>query len=56
MARTIGIIGIGHVGVTTAFNLVSKGIADRLVLIDQKADLAEGESYDLKDALGGLPT
>ena len=26
MARTIGIIGIGHVGVTTAFNLVSKGL------------------------------
>ena len=56
MARTIGIIGIGHVGVTTAFNLVSKGVADKLVLIDKKAELAEGESFDLKDALGGLPT
>ncbi|GAF38591.1 Enzyme with possible activities of L-2-hydroxyisocaproate malate lactate dehydrogenase [Agrilactobacillus composti DSM 18527 = JCM 14202] len=56
MARTIGIIGLGHVGITTAFNMITKGIADTLVIFDKDEDLAEAESYDLTDALGGLST
>lgn len=44
MARTIGIIGIGHVGVTTAFNLVSKGVADKLVLIDKRLNLLKAKA------------
>lgn len=56
MARTIGVIGIGHVGVTTAFNIVTKGLADTLVMIDSKEGWAEAERADLKDSLGGLST
>ncbi len=32
--RKIGIIGLGHVGATVAYTLVSKGLVDELVLID----------------------
>lgn len=56
MARRIGIIGIGHVGITTAYTIVTKGLADDLVIIDNKPGLAEGEGLDLRDALGGLNT
>lgn len=56
MSRTIGVIGLGHVGITTSFNILTKGIADTLVVIEKKEGLAEAESYDLKDALGGLST
>ncbi|ERL66019.1 lactate/malate family dehydrogenase [Schleiferilactobacillus shenzhenensis] len=56
MARTIGVIGIGHVGVTTSFNIVTKGLADTLVIIDNKPGWAEAERLDLADSLGGLST
>lgn len=56
MSRTIGVIGLGHVGITTSFNLLTKGIADTLVIFDKNEGLAEAESYDLRDALGGLNT
>lgn len=56
MSRTIGVIGLGHVGVTTSFNLLTKGLADKLVIFETKAGLAEGQAYDLRDALGGLDT
>lgn len=56
MARTIGIIGIGHVGITAAYTIVTKGLADKLVIIDSKPGLAEAERLDLADAQGGLNT
>ncbi|KRM23446.1 L-lactate dehydrogenase [Schleiferilactobacillus harbinensis] len=56
MARTIGVIGIGHVGVTTSFNIVTKGLADTLLMIDTKPGWAEAERLDLQDSLGGLNT
>ncbi|MFD1486132.1 L-lactate dehydrogenase [Lacticaseibacillus baoqingensis] len=56
MTRTVGIIGIGHVGVTTAYTMVTKGLADRLILIDKQADRAAAEALDLADAQAGLPT
>ena len=32
--RKLGVIGIGNVGVTVAYTIVSQGIADELVMID----------------------
>ena len=37
MARTVGIIGSGHVGATLANNLLVTGSVDKLVLIDTNA-------------------
>ncbi len=38
--RTIGIIGLGHVGRLLANELVATAAVDKLVLIDQDDDLA----------------
>lgn len=54
--RKFGIIGVGHVGVTVAYTLVTKGIADELVLIDKKEDKAISEQLDLQDAQARLDT
>lgn len=54
--RKLGVIGLGHVGATAAYTLVTKGIADELVLIDRKDKKATAEYYDLSDALARLDT
>ncbi|KAF1297822.1 L-lactate dehydrogenase [Enterococcus sp. JM4C] len=54
--RKIGIIGLGNVGSTLAYSLVSKGIADELVLIDKEEKKAVAEQYDLLDAQVHLPS
>ncbi|APX72213.1 L-lactate dehydrogenase [Companilactobacillus allii] len=54
--RKFGIIGIGHVGVTIAYTLVTKGIADELVLIDTNEGKAVAEQLDLEDAQARLDT
>lgn len=48
--RKIGIIGLGHVGRLLAHQLVTTGMADQLVLIDQDDDLALAVQTDLLDA------
>jgi malate/lactate dehydrogenase len=35
--------------------MVTKGLADTLILIDQDAERAQAERLDLADAQGGLP-
>ncbi|KRN08863.1 L-2-hydroxyisocaproate dehydrogenase [Liquorilactobacillus mali KCTC 3596 = DSM 20444] len=54
--RKIGIIGLGHVGATIAYTLVTKGIADELVIIDTNDDKTTAEEYDLRDTLARLDT
>ncbi|MFC6170285.1 lactate/malate family dehydrogenase [Loigolactobacillus jiayinensis] len=54
--RKIGIIGLGHVGAALAYTLVTKGIADELVLIDRNDQVAHGEKLDLEDTQAGLTT
>lgn len=54
--RKIGVIGLGHVGATVAYTLVTKGIADELVLIDSNAEKAVAEEYDLRDTISRLDT
>ncbi|MHC5227784.1 L-lactate dehydrogenase [Enterococcus sp. LJL99] len=45
--RRIGIIGLGHVGSTTAFSLINQQVADELVLYDKNEALVEAEVNDL---------
>ena len=33
--RTVGIIGLGHVGAHVAYTLAMEGIVDELILVDQ---------------------
>ncbi|MFC6324155.1 L-lactate dehydrogenase [Companilactobacillus baiquanensis] len=54
--RKFGVIGVGHVGVTVAYTLVTKGIADELVLIDKNEKLAVAEQLDLQDCQARLDT
>lgn len=54
--RKIGVIGLGHVGSTVAYTLISKGIADELVLIDSNNDKCTAEFYDFMDSLPRLET
>lgn len=53
--RKIGIVGIGHVGAHVAYSLAIQGIADELVLVDQKAQKLESERQDLADSVAYLP-
>lgn len=48
--RKIGIIGLGHVGATLAYTVVSENLVDELILIDNNETLAISEEYDLLDA------
>ncbi|WP_207694644.1 L-lactate dehydrogenase [Enterococcus sp. DIV0212c] len=48
--RKVGIIGLGHVGATLAYTLVTENLVDELVLIDKDEKLAVSEEYDLLDA------
>lgn len=54
--RKIGVIGLGHVGATVAYTIVTKGLADELVLIDTNQAKCTAEYYDLLDSLGRLDT
>lgn len=47
--RKVAIIGVGHVGSTTAYTLISKNIVDELVLFDSKKNILKAELNDLMD-------
>lgn len=47
--RKVAIIGVGHVGSTTAYTLILKNIVDELVLFDSKEAILEAELNDLMD-------
>ena len=53
--RTIGVIGMGHVGAHTAYALAVQGIADELILVDLKPEKLASEVQDLRDAAAYLP-
>lgn len=54
--RKLAVIGLGHVGATVAYTLVTKGIADELILIDKNEDKVIAEQYDLLDMLARIDT
>lgn len=49
-AKKISIIGVGRVGATIAYTILIKDLANELILVDQKKELAMGEAYDLLQA------
>ncbi|NQU26645.1 MAG: lactate dehydrogenase [Candidatus Nealsonbacteria bacterium] len=46
----ISLIGTGRVGSTLAFQLLLRGLAEELVLVDRNREIAEGEALDLQHA------
>ena len=53
--RIVGVIGLGHVGAHVAYSLAVQGIADELILVDQKEQKLASEVQDLRDAAAYLP-
>lgn len=53
--RKVAIVGTGEVGATFAFTLMQSGLADKIALIDIKAELAEGHAMDLNHGLLYVP-
>ncbi len=53
--RKLGVIGIGNVGVTVAYTIVSQGIADELVMIDTNDKKVLAEKLDFEDAMPRMP-
>lgn len=47
----VGIVGLGHVGVTAAFAMLINGTPNELVLVSRDKKRAEGEALDLEHAL-----
>jgi len=43
----VAIVGVGNVGATFAFSLLTSGLATEIVLVDANQALAEGEAMDL---------
>ena len=53
--RTVGIIGIGHVGAHVAYSLAVQGIADEIILVDRERKKADCEAQDVMDSVCYLP-
>lgn len=53
--RTIGIIGLGHVGAHVGNALILKGLADEIVLVDTNKQKATSERQDLMDLVLNAP-
>jgi L-lactate dehydrogenase len=53
--RSIGIIGLGHVGPHAANSLILQGIADELLLCDTNEDKLAAEVQDLNDSTAFAP-
>ena len=47
----IAVVGSGHVGATTAYALLTSGLAHEIVLVDSEKGRAEGEAMDLQHAV-----
>lgn len=53
--RSVGIVGVGHVGAHCAYSLAVQGIVDELVLVDVKEQKVISECQDLRDSVSYLP-
>lgn len=53
---SLGIIGLGWVGASTALSILHRGICRELLLCDVKPGLAEGEAMDLNHGSSFYPT
>lgn len=52
----VGIIGLGHVGATTALLIAQRGKVGKIVLIDKNYEKARAEQADLQDQIALLNT
>ncbi len=52
--RSIAVIGAGYVGATIAYALALKNLGEEILLIDSNKEKADGEVFDLSDALAGI--
>jgi L-lactate dehydrogenase len=50
-SRKVGIVGLGNVGITAAYALLLRHVADELVLVSRSLDKVEGEKLDLEHGL-----
>lgn len=55
MNRRVGIIGTGWVGSSVAISTLHSGVADELLLCDQREAVAEGEAMDLAHGASFYP-
>lgn len=53
--RTIGVVGLGHVGAHVAFNLGMMGVADMVKLCDPNEKKMRSEQQDCRDAVMFMP-
>ncbi len=53
--RTVGIVGMGHVGAHVANSLLLQGLADELYLCDIDSVKSASETQDLRDSLQFCP-
>lgn len=53
---SIGIIGLGWVGASTAISILHKGICNNLLVNDVKKEIAEGEAMDLNHGSAFYPS
>lgn len=51
----IAVIGLGRVGITTAYTILLKGLASELVLFSRELDKAQGEKADLEHGMPFYP-
>lgn len=56
MKNRIAIIGVGRVGTTIAYSLITKNLVSELLLVDIDTQRCEGEVRDLSDALAFCET
>ena len=54
--NSLGIIGLGWVGASTAISILQRGICRELLLCDLRPGLAEGEAMDLNHGSSFYPT
>jgi L-lactate dehydrogenase len=54
-SRKVVIVGAGDVGASFAYALLQSGIAESIVLIDARTELAEGQALDLAHGLPFVP-
>lgn len=50
-SRKIAIVGLGKVGITAAYALILRHVADEIVLVSRSLDKIEGEKLDLEHGL-----
>jgi len=51
MSSKVSVVGAGHVGSAVANALVLLRVCDQVVLYDRNAERAEGEAWDIADAI-----